>query len=101
LLPYVFMLPIPARSFPCIRFYWRFRARSHGRRLWRTKAQFGQGVVELTCLAHTRRKFFDLHSANRSAMADEALRRIGKLYEIERHGGTSTTVAEDVMRGWR
>jgi transposase len=45
----------------------------------------GQPVacVELACLAHARRKFFDLHQANNSPMALEALRRIGKLYAIE------------------
>ena len=40
--------------------------------------------VELGCLAHARRKFFDLHQANQSPMAQEALQRIGRLYEIER-----------------
>jgi transposase len=39
--------------------------------------------VELGCWAHARRKFFDLHQANQSPMALEALRRIGKLYTIE------------------
>jgi transposase len=36
------------------------------------------------CLAHARRKFFDLYQANQSPMAREALQRIGRLYEIER-----------------
>ena len=40
--------------------------------------------TELGCLAHARRKFFDLHHANQSPMAYEALQRIGRLYEIER-----------------
>jgi transposase len=39
--------------------------------------------VELGCFAHARRKFFDLHQANSSPMAWEALQRIGKLYAIE------------------
>lgn len=39
--------------------------------------------VELGCWAHARRKFFDLHQANQSPMALEALQRIGKLYLIE------------------
>jgi transposase len=39
--------------------------------------------VELACLAHARRKFFDLHQANGSAMALEALQRIGRLYSLE------------------
>lgn len=48
------------------------------------KALFTQGVTELGCLAHARRKFFDLYAANQSLVAAEALRRIGELYEVER-----------------
>ena len=40
--------------------------------------------VEAACWAHVRRKFFDVHAANGSPIAKEALDRIGKLYEIER-----------------
>ena len=36
------------------------------------------------CMAHARRKFFDLHQANHSPMAHEALQRMAKLYDIER-----------------
>ena len=35
-----------------------------------------QSCIELACLAHARRKFFDLHQANQSPMALEALQRI-------------------------
>ena len=42
------------------------------------------GVIELNCLAHIRRKFFELYETNKSVMAHEALLLIGKLYEIER-----------------
>ena len=38
------------------------------------------GCIELACLAHARRKFFDLHQANQSTLASEALRRIAFLY---------------------
>jgi transposase len=38
---------------------------------------------ELACLAHVRRKFFDLFQANQSPMAKEALERIAQLYTIE------------------
>lgn len=48
------------------------------------KALFAHGVTELACLAHARRKFFDLHAANQSPIAAEALGRIGELYEVER-----------------
>ena len=40
------------------------------------KALFAQGPAELACLAHIRRKFFDLHAANGSPVAEETLRRI-------------------------
>ncbi len=42
--------------------------------------------IELGCWAHARRKFFDLHQANASPMAWEALTRIGQLYHIEQQG---------------
>lgn len=33
---------------------------------------------------HARRKFYDLHVANNSQLAEQALRHIGQLYDIER-----------------
>jgi hypothetical protein len=48
------------------------------------------GVTELGCWAHARRKFFDLHEASRSAIAAEALRRIGALYAIEAEAREAT-----------
>ena len=47
------------------------------------KALFTAGPTELACLAHIRRKFFDVHAASGSPLAEEALRRIGQLYAIE------------------
>jgi transposase len=47
------------------------------------KGLFRGEVIELACLAHARRKFFDLHQANQSPVAAEAPRRIGELYAIE------------------
>lgn len=47
------------------------------------KALFQNGVTELACLAHCRRKFFDLHASDRHPAAEEALRRIAELYAIE------------------
>ena len=41
-------------------------------------------VTEVACWAHVRRKFFDVHKANGSPIAHEALERIGALFEIER-----------------
>ena len=47
------------------------------------KALFKDGIVELGCWAHARRKFFELHKANKSGIAEEALQRIAMLYMIE------------------
>ncbi len=41
------------------------------------KASFEQGMTEIGCMAHARRKFFDLHAANKSQLAEQALRHIG------------------------
>jgi transposase len=43
-----------------------------------------QGVTEVGCLAHARRKFFDLHASNKSQIAHSALEQIGRIYDIER-----------------
>ncbi len=40
-------------------------------------------IAEAACWAHVRRKFFDVHAANGSAIAKEALDRIGALYGVE------------------
>jgi transposase len=42
------------------------------------------GVTEAGCLAHARRKFFDLWSNHKSPVAEEALKYFIQLYEIER-----------------
>ncbi|WP_082190123.1 IS66 family transposase [Frateuria defendens] len=47
------------------------------------KALFAQGVTELACWAHARRKFFDAHAISGSPVAKEALERIGAIYAIE------------------
>ena len=54
--------------------------------------------TELACWAHARRKFFDLHQANNSPMAFEALRRIGDLYAIEAEGKHLTIEARQQLR---
>ena len=41
-------------------------------------------IVEAACWAHVRRKFHDLYEAHRSPIAEEALKRIGELYGIEK-----------------
>lgn len=50
------------------------------------KALFTDGPTELACLAHIRRKFFDVHAASGSPVAEEALCRIAALYAIEQQG---------------
>lgn len=47
------------------------------------KALFANGVTELGCWAHARRKFVDLHKASDSPIAKEAIGRIAALYGIE------------------
>jgi transposase len=41
-------------------------------------------IREAACWAHVRRKFYDLHVAHHSPVAQEALERIAALYAIER-----------------
>ena len=48
------------------------------------KVLFTQGVVEVGCMAHARRKFFELHVNHKSLIAEAALKFFVLLYEIER-----------------
>ena len=45
---------------------------------------FGNGITIIGCMAHARRKFYNLHEANKSELADKALDYIGGLCENER-----------------
>ncbi len=60
------------------------------------KASFEQGITEIGCMAHARRKFYDLHVANKSQLAEQALHSIAGLYEIERQARDMS--AEDRWR---
>jgi transposase len=40
-------------------------------------------IKEAACWAHARRKFYDIHVATKSPLAEEALQRIGDLYAVE------------------
>lgn len=62
------------------------------------KALFANGVTELGCLAHARRKFFDLNAAQANPMAQEALARIAALYEVEARGRAMTIEARTELR---
>jgi transposase len=44
---------------------------------------YGERIREAACWAHARRAFYELHQANQSPVAAEALTRIGALYAIE------------------
>ena len=48
------------------------------------KQSFTLGVTEAGCMAHARRKFFDLHASNKSQIAGQALSYISALYDVER-----------------
>ena len=41
-------------------------------------------VTEVACMAHIRRKFVDIHKAQGSAIAEEAIKRIAQLYGVEK-----------------
>lgn len=62
------------------------------------KALFQGGITELGCMAHARRKFFELHAANQSPIAGAALQRIGELYTIEKDGRNLDT---EGRKRWR
>ena len=48
------------------------------------KPLMGERIREAGCWAHARRKFFELHAANKSQIAAQALEQMGQLYDIER-----------------
>jgi transposase len=50
------------------------------------KQLMGERITEAGCWAHARRKFFELHAASKSQIAQQALLLIGELYELERQG---------------
>src|SRR5690606_28658867 len=80
-----------ARAFLC-----DWRGKLVGDDLSGYKKGFTNGITEIGCMAHARRKFFKLHAANQSQLAEQALRYIGELYEIERE-----TKALDATQRWR
>lgn len=62
------------------------------------KALIASGVTEVGCLAHARRKFFDLHVANQSQIAEFALQQFARVYEIEREVKTLQTDQRQAIR---
>lgn len=53
-------------------------------------------IVEAGCMAHARRKLFEAHALNGSAIAGHAVALIGKLYEVE-----AEIKALDAQDRWR
>jgi transposase len=62
------------------------------------KAGFEQGMTEIACWAHARRKFYDLHAAKKSTVAAQALDIIGQLYAIEVKAKDLTTRERQQLR---
>ena len=48
------------------------------------KALFAKGITESGCMAHARRKLFELHANHSSLIAAEGLKFFDLLYEVER-----------------
>jgi hypothetical protein len=65
------------------------------------KAGFAHGVTEAGCLAHARRKFFDLHASSKSRVAESTLQQIGMVYEIERQVQNLTPEERQCIRQTR
>ncbi|QJI37138.1 IS66 family transposase [Pseudomonas sp. ADAK13] len=74
------------------------------------KASFELGVTENGCMAHARRKFYELHATNKSQLAEHALRYIQLLYEVEsevrdlepylRHRQEKAVPVMDALHAW-
>jgi transposase len=47
------------------------------------KAGRPQRITHVACMAHARRRLFEVYEATKSPIAEEGLRRIGELYAIE------------------
>lgn len=62
------------------------------------KASFGAAITEVGCMAHARRKFFDLHVSNKSEIAQQALTYVGQLYEVEREAKHLSAAERGRMR---
>lgn len=54
--------------------------------------------IELACMVHVRRKFVELHEANKSQIAQEALQLIAHLYAIEEEAKDFEPVARQAHR---
>ena len=64
-------------------------------------ASQSQGVTAALCWAHARRKLFEAHELNGSAIAGQAVTLIAKLYEIEREARDLVPQARLLLRQQR
>lgn len=62
---------------------------------------FAKGVTEIGCMAHARRKFVDLHVADKSQIAGQAVDLIGQFYQIEREAQSLTEEERQRLRDTR
>ena len=63
----------------------RFRGWMHADGYAGFEELYRSGAIrEVACMAHVRRKFVDVHRAQGSPIAEEAIRRIAQLYAVEK-----------------
>jgi transposase len=62
------------------------------------KASFKQGITEIGCMAHARRKFVELHVAGKSQIAGQAVEYIKQLYEVEREARSLGSAERQALR---
>lgn len=62
------------------------------------KSLISEQVIELGCLAHARRKFFELNAQHPNAIAQAALAHIAALYAVEADGRDMTVAKRTVLR---
>lgn len=65
------------------------------------KQSFANGVTEVGCMAHARRKFVDLHVAGKSQIAGQAIELIGQLYQVERDAQSLSVEERQQLRDTR
>jgi transposase len=62
------------------------------------KELFAKGVTEAGCLAHARRKFFELHAQHQSPIAGAALKYFQDLYQVERDTADLDPAGRNALR---
>ena len=62
------------------------------------KASFDQGITEIACWAHARRKFYELYETKQSPIAQQALEYIRQLYAIEAEAKTLSIEQRQFLR---